>query len=70
MCTKICSELTYCLGAVFLLDPPEEWLIPSKKYLVARDFDQTEVSFLPWSIRAGGECYVESDRRAMRQGDS
>jgi hypothetical protein len=37
MCTKICSSLTYCLGAVFLLGPPEEWRIPQKKVARGRD---------------------------------
>lgn len=51
---------------MFLIDPPEEWGIPKK--WVARGFDHPEVSFLPWFIRAGGECHVESERRAMRHG--
>lgn len=51
------------------LDPSDGWRTPSKKHWVAGEIDQTKFSFLPWFIRAGGECHVESERRAMRQGD-
>ena len=48
------------------LDPPDGWRTPSKKHWVEREIDQTKVSFLPWFIRAGGECHVESERTPIK----